>query len=193
MEYLEHRQLASPGEMSRALHLSSADIRHHLSILEVEGVVDVVRTRQAAGPGRPSSIYQLTRQVMSNNLDGLSRALLEETSHLVPEADQEAFRRRLAQRLVGSEYQPVRNPSQRFVNAVNLLNRKNYQARWEARADAPQVIFSHCPYADVLAEHPEMCKVDEQVLSLLLASPVKQTARLQPNPQGIPQCIFSIK
>lgn len=192
-EYLQRRQFASAVEISHALHLTAADIRHHLSVLEAEGVVEVISQRPAAGRGRPTSLYQLTRQALSNNLDGLSKALLSETRQFVPEAEREAFNKRLAQRLVGEGYQPTRNPSQRFVNAIHFLNQKNYQARWEARSDTPQVIFSHCPYAAVLPDHPELCQIDGFVLSLLLASPIKQTGRLQPNPQGYPQCFFTLK
>ncbi len=189
-DFLSHRQLASAVDMSRALHLTAADIRHHLAILDAEGVIKVTSQRPASGRGRPTSLYQLAWQATSNNLDGLSSALLEETRQSIPEFEQKAFHKRLAQRLVGDGYQPVRNPSQRFVNGVKLLNQMNYQARWEARSDAPQIIFSHCPYAAILPEHPELCQVDAELLSLLLASPIQQTARLQPNLQGIPQCIF---
>jgi predicted ArsR family transcriptional regulator len=161
--------------------------------LEDEGVVEVVSQRPATGRGRPASLYQLTRQATLNNLDGLSNALLTETLQIVPDTERETLYKRLAQRLVGDDYQPARNPSQRFVNAIHFLNQKNYQARWEARSDAPQVIFSHCPYAAVLSDHPEMCQIDGHILSMLLASPIKQTARLQPNPQGPPQCFFSSK
>jgi predicted ArsR family transcriptional regulator len=193
IEYLQRRQQACAVEISHALHLTAADIRHHLSLLEDEGVVDVVDQRPATGRGRPTSFYQLTRQALLNNLDGLSKALIAETQHILPEAEKDAFYKRVAQQLLGNDYQPARNPSQRFVNAIHFLNQKNYQARWEARADAPQVIFSHCPYAAVQSEHPELCQIDAYLLSLLLASPIKQTARLQPNPQGFPQCFFSTK
>jgi predicted ArsR family transcriptional regulator len=189
-EYLSHRQRASAVDMSRALHLTAADIRHHLSILEMEGVVTITSQRPASGRGRPTSLYQLTSQAASNNFDALSSALLAESRRSLPEPEQKAFHKRLAQHLAGDKYQPARNPSQRFVNAVEQLNRMNYQARWEARPDSPQVIFSHCPYASILPGHPELCQIDAELLSLLLASPIQQTARLQQNPRGIPQCIF---
>ncbi len=196
IEYLQRKQTASAGDISRALHLTAADIRHHLSVLESEGVVEVIRKKPTPGRGRPTSIYQLSKQALSHGLAGLSRlskALLEETRDRLPAEGNEAFWRQVAQRMVSAEYQPVRNPSQRFVNAVQLLNQMNYQARWEARLDSPLVIFSHCPYADILPEHPELCRIDEHLLSLLLASPVHLTIRLQPNPQGVPQCIFAQK
>jgi predicted ArsR family transcriptional regulator len=189
-EYLSHRQRASAVDMSRALHLTAADIRHHLAILEAEGVVTITSQRPASGRGRPTSLYQLTSQAASNNFDALSSALLAETRRSVPELEQTAFHKRLAQRLAGDNYLPVRNPSQRYVNAVKQLNQMKYEARWEARADAPQVIFSHCPYAAILPGHPELCQMDAELLEVLLAIPISQTAKQQPNPRGIPQCLF---
>jgi predicted ArsR family transcriptional regulator len=190
MEYLQRRRLASAVDISHALHLTAADIRHHLSILVAEGVVEIVSQRPASGRGRPASLYQLSQQSCQNNLDGLSRALLEDAQENTPQMELDSFYQRLAQRLIGESYQPAHSPSQRYVNAIQLLNPMNYQARWEAHADAPMVIFSHCPYATILAENPEMCQIDETMLSRLLGTPIKQTARLQLNLQGMPQCIF---
>jgi predicted ArsR family transcriptional regulator len=192
-EFLQRRQRASATELSHALHLTAADVRHHLQILEVEGVVEVAGQRPALRRGRPTLLYQLTRQASLNNLARLSNALLMETYQSIPEPERRNFNKRLAQRLVGDNFQPARNPSQRFVKAVQLLNQMNYQARWEARHDAPLVIFTHCPYADILPGQPELCQLDAELLALLLANPVKQTICSQVNLQGISQCIFAIK
>jgi predicted ArsR family transcriptional regulator len=193
MEYLQHRQIATAVEISHALHLTAADIRHHLALLEADGIVEVTSQRPSVGRGRPSSLYQLTRQALSNNLDGLSSALMEELLRSIPEAEQAAFYNRLARRLIDNNYSPARHASQRFLQAVQQLNRMNYQARWEAHADAPQVIFSHCPYAAILPKDPKLCLVDVELLGVLLDSPVNHSARLLPNPQGIPECIFTTK
>ena len=177
--------------MSHALHLTAADIRHHLAILEMEGIVEITGQRSSVGRGRPSSLYQLTRQALSNNLDGLSSALIEETIQSLPETEQLALYSRLARRLIEKNYSPDRHASQRFLQAIQQLNQMNYQARWEAHSAAPRVIFSHCPYAAILPEHPELCQVDVEMLGILLDSPVVHSARLQPNPLGIPECIFT--
>jgi predicted ArsR family transcriptional regulator len=190
IDYLQRRQLASAVDISHALHLTAADIRHHLTILSDEGVVNIVSERSSSGRGRPTALYQLAKQAQANNLNGLTSALLLETQASVPDIEQHAFNKRLAQRLAGSSYSPVRNPTQRFLQAVQHLNQMNYQARWEAHSDTPQVIITHCPYASVLSEHPEVCQIDVELLSVLLASPVKQIACHQLNPQGVPQCIF---
>jgi predicted ArsR family transcriptional regulator len=193
MEYLERRQIASAADMSHGLHLTAADIRHHLAVLELEGTVEITGLRPSVGRGRPSSLYQLTRQASSNNLDGLSRALMEETLQSLPEAEQAAFYSRLARRLINKKTSQPRQGSQRFLQAVQQLNQMNYQARWEAHADAPRIIFSHCPYAAILPDHPELCLVDAELLGILLDSPVNLSAHLQPNTHDIPECIFTVQ
>ena len=190
MDYLLHRQIASAIDIGHALHLTAADIRHHLAILEAEGIVEVTRQRPSIGRGRPSSLYQLTRQASSNNLGGLSSALLVDTLQSIRDTERKVFFNRLARRLIDNHYSPARRASQRYLQAIQQLNRMNYQARWEAHSDAPRVIFSHCPYAVILPEHPELCAVDIELVGILLNSPISQTARLQPNPHGIPECIF---
>lgn len=190
IEYLQHRQPAAPVDISRALQLTAADIRHHLSALEAEEIVEIISQRPAVGRGRPTALYRLKSQAFLNNLAGLSDALLKELHGSSPEAEQAPLNKRLALSMAGEGYHPARNPSQRYLEAVRQLNKMNYQARWEARAEAPQVIITHCPYAALLPGHPELCRIDAELLGILLASPVKQIGSKQLNPQGITQCIF---
>ncbi|RPI80547.1 MAG: ArsR family transcriptional regulator [Chloroflexi bacterium] len=191
LDYLEIKQAASPVDIARALHLTAANIRHHLSILNEEGVVDVIDQRPAARKGRPSQVYALRRQVFTHNLDTLSSALLVEIYLLLPPEERSVFLKRLARRLISENRQT--NPSQRLVHSVSCLNKMNYQARWEARADAPRVILGHCPYASILPEHPELCQMDAFMLEEMLGQPVLQTARLEKTPQGFRQCVFTMR
>jgi len=76
---------------------------------------------------------------------------------------------------------------------IQNLNEMNYQSRWEASPDGPRVILSHCPYASVLAENPELCQMDAVFLSSQLGHSVEQIAKLERGPQGIPNCIFAVR
>ena len=58
----------------------------------------------------------------------------------------------------------------------------HYQARWEAGAEGPRVIFGRCPYAKVIAGHPELCKMDIALLEKALGRPVIE---LQKNEAGV--------
>jgi predicted ArsR family transcriptional regulator len=110
--------------------------------------------------------------------------------------------RRIARRLAQAPIQPAlpredtkrqgTRLTQALYQSVQQLNEMHYQARWEARADAPRVIFGHCPYAAVLAEHPEICQLDVSLLEEMLGQPVEQTARLAKDGRGMTYCAFRI-
>lgn len=192
LEYLQNRRMASTTEMSRALHLTGADIRHHLSIMMREGVVEVISQRPTGGRGRPTQMYGLTQQALQHNLDGLASALLEEIVVTLSQETREVWLRNIACRLMGNNPPSSRNPTQRLFAAINIFNDMHYQARWEAHTDAPRVLFAHCPYAAILPEHPELCKMDMFLLEQMLGQPSLQIAKQEVNPQGIPHCIFRI-
>ena len=54
------------------------------------------------------------------------------------------------------------------------------------------VILGHCPYAEILPSHPELCLLDAHLLEVLLEVPVKQTARQEKTSQGLRQCVFVV-
>jgi predicted ArsR family transcriptional regulator len=66
----------------------------------------------------------------------------------------------------------------------------HYQARWEAGAEGPHIILGHCPYAVIIENHPELCKMDKAILSGLLGGQVEQLAKLEEGAGGLPFCAF---
>ncbi|HEU4743875.1 MAG TPA: hypothetical protein VFS61_01520, partial [Anaerolineales bacterium] len=71
---------------------------------------------------------------------------------------------------------------------VEKMNGMNYHARWEAGAEGPRIIFTHCPYAAILEKHPELCKMDEAMLKDLMGQPARQT--LKTGNEGSSVCVF---
>ncbi len=191
LDYLKQKPVATAQEISRALDTTAANIRHHLSILILEGAVDVVGERPTHQRGRPSQLYMLASQARQNNLGILADALLDELLSSTPEDKRLEFLRRLAQRLTG----PVEsggNLTQRLYLAIRRLNELQYRARWEARLNAPFVILGHCPYSMILTDHPELCQMDCNILEGLLATPVKQVEKLAVDNQGASYCRFLV-
>ena len=101
--------------------------------------------------------------------------------------------KKLAKSLLGKFQSPKGQITQRLVSAVRYLEPLGYKPRWEARPQGPQMVLGRCPYAEIIADHPELCGMDAHLLGELLAAPVQQTAKLQPGPQRIPQCVFLLK
>jgi len=193
LEQLEAWELVSAGDLSRALKITAADVRHHLTGLVAEGVVEMVSQRRTAGRGRPPRLYTLVRRAQRHNLDGLASALLQEFLDSLDAPSRQQALQRLAARLL--EYPPEvpRSLAGRLYQATRRLNELGYHSRWEARAQAPQLILGHCPYLAILPRHPELCQMDAFLLGCLLQTPVAQTAKLESNSRGSTCCRFLVK
>jgi predicted ArsR family transcriptional regulator len=191
LDQISSKRSLSAGELSLALGTTAANIRHHLGILVAEDAIEIIDQRPGAGRGRPTRLYALTRQARAHNLDKLAGVLLQELLEGLQPAEQMAALARVADRL-GQQAEAAGSLTQRLNACVQLLNDMNYQARWEARSSGPRLVFAHCPYAMILPEHPELCRMDASLLEGVLEVSVVQTARLIPSRQGGKVCIFAV-
>ena len=192
LEYIQSKEVVTAAEISSALHMTSANARHHLSALRDEGVVQVIGQRPTPRRGRPKDLYRLWRPLARHNLDGLAQALLAE---LLEKVDTEAhgeLLEKIALKMAPPAPATSKNLTQRLAQVMQYLNRMSYQARWEAHAQGPRVIFQHCPYAAIVEPHPEVCRMDQFLLRNMLGLPVQQISRLEMTPSSIPQCVFRI-
>ncbi len=83
LAYFDKTRTASTREISRALKMSAATVRHHLRVLASDGRLEVVSVRGRDGRGRPEKIYSLPRAALGDNLAALSDALLTEAGSRV--------------------------------------------------------------------------------------------------------------
>ena len=212
LEYLEKQRAASAAELSRALQVTQADVRHHLGKLRKEGLVvridegqnqaiapptsaspgKSVRTGSVGKRGRPAGRYSLSNRRLGDNLEALTGALLEQALEGLPTAERRPALQRLAARLAGGAL-PAGRLAQRLYVAIQRLNAMHYQARWEAHAEAPRVILGHCPYTAILPEHPELCALDAALLEALLDAPAEQVAKLARDGRGGRFCLFLVR
>ncbi|MCS7010915.1 MAG: ArsR family transcriptional regulator [Anaerolineales bacterium] len=192
LEYLRKQPTASALELSRALGMTRANVRHHLMVLEANDLVEVIG-RRGSGRGRPENVYALSRRVLGDSLDHLASALLTECLGALEGEAREAALRALAKRLAGEDSLTKTTWPRRLNETVRFLNERHYQARWEASAEGPRLILGHCPYAAILDRHPELCRLDALVLEQRLKQKVLQVARLERVPSGARQCVFVLR
>jgi len=190
LEYLASKQVATPIELSRALQVTPADIRHHLNTLLDEGHVQIIGKRKVPGPGRPAKVYRLSHK-HSNSLMVLLDALLLDIFDEKPSNDLSNSVRRVADRIKGT-HQSEGNLTQRLYYTVNRLNELNYHARWEAHPDSPRIILGNCPYSLLIDCHPNLCLIDKYILEGLLYTTVSQEEKFAQDERGFSFCLFSI-
>ncbi|MEJ2264571.1 MAG: ArsR family transcriptional regulator [Anaerolineales bacterium] len=191
LDYFATHKTVTATELSHALQVTPANVRHHLAILLNREQIQAVGERAPKGPGRPARVYCLSQQAIGENLDSLSRALLEEALDALGPGKQNDFLRGVADRLQGGSKMKG-SLTQRLYEAVQRLNAMHYQSRWEAHAEAPRIIFEHCPYRSILPDHPELCRMDASLLEAMLDRPAEQTAKLAQDANGATYCLFVV-
>lgn len=186
LTYLTKNRTASAREIARSLKMSPATVRHHLRVLVSDGRLEVESVRSLAVKGRPEKVYCLPRAALGDNLSALSEALLAEAGSLVG-VDA------LAKRLAGESDMESHPVAKRLTLAVEKLDRMNYHARWEAGAEGPRVHFGHCPYAALIAGHPELCEMDTKLVSLLASRPVLRESKPETQTGGVCPFVFLVR
>jgi len=192
IDLIQQKQTATASELSRALRITTANARHHLSVLSAQGVILITGYRAAGERGRPSALYGLTQMVAQHNLSELASSLWNEFVTDLPPAQQANALQRIALHLAANP-NIDQSPTRRIYQAIERLNRMHYQARWEARADAPRLTLGHCPYAPILEQHPALCTLDCYLISALTGTQASLIERLALTPQGTQECHFILQ
>lgn len=193
LNYLRKQAVATPIELGKALRLTPSNIRHHLSRLAADGLVEVGGLRFAQGRGRPHKLYRLSRLALGDNLATLASVLFSDWVDSQSQTEQLVLMRRLAAKL--SPVPPLERSAsltRRLAATVDVLNQMRYQAHWEAHATGPRLILGQCPYAAIIAQHSALCLLDQALLETQLSRQVEQLAKLEINDRGVPVCLFQL-
>lgn len=192
LDYLDINRTATSIELSRAFRMTSANLRHHLGVLQNEGLINVVGQESSEGRGRPTKIYMIAKQSGEHNLGELASALFEQILGTRESKKRTQNLKQIALRLQGETGDNRGSITQRLAAAVDRLNALRYRAHWEAHTDGPRIIFRQCPYAAIIDTHPELCQMDAHLLGGIIDEVVTQTAKIDRKPNGVAACVFAI-
>lgn len=186
LAHLKKTRAASAREIARALKLSAPNARHHLSVLRADGRVEMTRLKNREGRrGRPEKVYSLSQAALGDNLSALADAVLtvagstlnmEAVAHLI--LDESLF--------------AGQSMNKRLALLIDKLNAMHYQAHWEAGAGGPRVILGRCPYAQIIAVHPEICNMDSAMLQNALGRDVSPSKKSEAPIKGICPFVFQV-
>ena len=194
LNYLKKQRSVSAAQIGRGLNMSAANVRHHLSILLGDGRIALIGEKRRGGRGRPVKIYGLSEKSLGDNFALLSDIILGELLEGLSPAKRDGVINAIARKLAlqfGDDN--LNDPiTKRLTIIVEKLNELYYQARWEAGAQGPRILFAHCPYAAIIEKRPELCYVDEALVGKLMNTKTRQLAKIGQQPAGSPYCVFGI-
>jgi predicted ArsR family transcriptional regulator len=194
LDYIDRHPATSADEISLALAVTKENIQYHVKKLLHDGIIQ--RTTHPGGMlasrGRPTYLYRLADQSRQGNTPALADKLLEVVLNAGPSL---AAQQDLLSQVAGAmfPYRPASSRSLVLRQTIQRLNKHHYQAAWEARAPGPYVYFRSCPYASILKNHPELCRLDCEILISMLKSSVTQIVKMDLGSREPPACIFLIQ
>lgn len=170
-------QRCTINEIAEAVDINPISVRHHINKLQADGLVASEEERH--GVGRPRRLYFLTEQGQEKfptRYLRLTVRLLTQLKETMPEPVVAKLFAQMATDLA-SEYQDeIRGLSleQRLDLVTNLLKTEGFSVEWEKDQDQYLIREITCPYYHIGQNHPEVCSVDQTLISTVLALPAEK-------------------
>jgi DeoR family suf operon transcriptional repressor len=183
METLLRQPRRTINELAEAVGINPISVRHHLTNLQVEGLVTSQEERH--GVGRPRLVYSLTEAGMEKfptRYLRLTTRLLAQMKETMPGPIVRELFSQVADDLANEYADQVKDLSmeQRLDVVKTMLAEEGFTVEWERKGEEYQIHEISCPYYQIGASHPEVCTVDQAVISKMLAVPAEKV-----------QCILS--
>jgi DeoR family transcriptional regulator, suf operon transcriptional repressor len=177
LQTLLNHPRSTVNEMASAVDINGISVRHHLSSLEAEGLVTYEEERH--GVGRPRLVYFLTekgRERFPTNYLRLTTRLLDQLKETLPPQMVSRLFTQMATDMAGHFPQQAENLTveQRLDLVKELLAQEGFAIEWEKQGDSYQINEISCPYYHIGQNHPEVCSVDQTLISTILDIPVEK-------------------
>lgn len=190
---LRERRAASAFDLAERFGLSPNAIRQQLVILERDGLVAGRSVRR--GKTKPTVEYALTAEAeryFPQRYDKMLNAVLREIRTAGGDDAVKAVFERIGKRAadkLGADA-PERPAEERLTQVVAALKASGVAAELRRTEQGTLLLHEHtCPYASVVAEHPEACGAIHTILDAVAPGKAHQVESLA---TGGAECRFEI-
>jgi predicted ArsR family transcriptional regulator len=179
LKTLLSNQRCTINELAENVGINPISIRHHIDRLEAEGLVN--SEDELHGVGRPRRVYYLTEagiERFPTRYMRLTVRLLEQLKETMPAPLVSQLFQQMADVMV-EDYAVEASidglsMEQRLAMMQKTLAREGFMVEWERQGDQIQIRETNCPYLQVSQTHPEVCSVDQRLISAMLAVPAEK-------------------
>jgi predicted ArsR family transcriptional regulator len=181
-------------ELADAVDINPISVRHHISKLQADGLVASEEERH--GVGRPRQVFFLTESGLEEfptRYLRLTIRLLEQLKENLPQKMVDQLFSQMAADLV-KEYAHTANQQgmtieQRLELVNDLLQEEGFDLEWERRDNQYFIREISCPYLHVGQTHPEVCVIDQTLISTVLDLPTEKVKCIL---DGDNQCTYVV-
>jgi DeoR family transcriptional regulator, suf operon transcriptional repressor len=177
MRTLLTRQRCTINELAEAVDINPISVRHHISKLEADRLVTSEEERH--GVGRPRRLYYLTEAGLERfptRYLRLTVRLLEQLKDTLPGPMVKDLFSQMAAGMAADYETEVDglNMEQRLNLVTTLLGEEGFTVEWERKGDEYLIREINCPYYRIGQNHPEVCSVDQTLISTMLSVPAEK-------------------
>jgi DeoR family transcriptional regulator, suf operon transcriptional repressor len=181
------------NELAEAVGINPISVRHHLTNLQVEALVTAEEERH--GVGRPRLVYFLTEDGLEKfptRYLRLTTRLLSQMKEKYPGPMVGDLFKEVATNLAAEHQEQLKGLSveQRLDALGDLLAEEGFAVEWERKGDEYHIHEITCPYLQVGQSHPEVCIVDQTLISKMLAVPAE---KIQCILSGATHCTYVVQ
>jgi len=165
------------NDLAEAVGINGISVRHHVNSLLAEGLVAVEEVRH--GVGRPRQVYILTEKGLERfptRYLRLTNRLLDQIKESLPAPVISSLFQQMASDMAADSAQRVKSMTieQKLEFIKEILAQEGFSVEWEQLGDEYHIHEITCPYYHVGQFHPEVCTVDQSLISTVLSIPVEK-------------------
>jgi len=165
------------SDIAEAVGINPISVRHHLTNLQMEGLIAADEERH--GVGRPRLVYSLTEDGMEKfptKYLRLTTRLLAQMKESMPGPAVANIFNQIAEDMAGEYSEQMKGLSmeERLDFVQEMLAQEGFTVEWEKKGGDYQIHEISCPYYQIGIAHPEVCTVDQTLISKMLALPASK-------------------
>jgi DeoR family suf operon transcriptional repressor len=181
------------NELADAVGINPISVRHHLTNLQVGGLVTAEEERH--GVGRPRLVYFLTEDGLEKfptRYLRLTTRILTQMKDKFPQPMVSEMFREVATIMADEHSAALKglNVEERLDVMKDLLAEEGFVVEWEKKGAEYLIHEITCPYLHVGQSHPEVCTVDQTLISKMLAVPAN---KIQCILSGAAHCTYVVQ
>ncbi|HAF62734.1 MAG TPA: hypothetical protein DCK95_10470 [Anaerolineaceae bacterium] len=164
-------------EIADQVGINAISVRHHLTALQAEGLINAEEERH--GVGRPRLVYSLSEkgmEVFPSRYYRLVNSLMDQIKESLPAQNVNSIFSSMAEKLT-SDYEPMLENmelEQRLEMLRTILANEGFEVEWEKEGDQYSIKEISCPYSRIGEHHPEVCLFDKSIISNVLDIPLQK-------------------
>lgn len=192
LDTLLSKQRVTVVELANAVNINPISVRHHISKLEADGLVESETERH--GVGRPRSVFFLSekgRELFPARMIRLTSNLISQLKETLPEGSLDKIFREMGNKIQNGEKGKVSKMTleQRLAWIDERLTSEGFGISIEQTADEIHIHETSCPYFHIGREHSEICTIDQEVINSALETESTRTSCLL---HGDSKCTYVI-